>query len=140
MPAKKMRVEVFDNNGNRYTVTFEGQITREKALQLFDLVELLGGVPEGTIDWKQNVASGSKFERIQFLIRKLFPIVWFSSKDIQSAYEQEFKEPISLSTASTYLSRMFNRGFLTMNKDSNMKRYKIVTEFSQKAINLVKEK
>ena len=43
MPARKMRVELFDNEGNRYTVAFEGQITRDKALRLLDLVELLGG-------------------------------------------------------------------------------------------------
>ena len=45
MPARKMRVELFDNDGNRYTIAFEGQVTRDKALRLLDLVELLGGVP-----------------------------------------------------------------------------------------------
>ena len=45
MPARKMRVELFDSEGNRYTVAFEGQITRDKALRLLDLVELLGGMP-----------------------------------------------------------------------------------------------
>ena len=38
MPARKMRVELFDNEGNRYTIAFEGQITREKAIRLLDLV------------------------------------------------------------------------------------------------------
>ncbi|MQY62308.1 hypothetical protein GH146_03345 [archaeon] len=42
MPTKKIRVEIF-NNGDRYTITFEGQVTRDKALRLLDLVELLGG-------------------------------------------------------------------------------------------------
>jgi hypothetical protein len=41
-----MRVEVFDGSGNRYTVTFEGYVTREKAIRLLDIVELLGGIPE----------------------------------------------------------------------------------------------
>ena len=45
MPARRMRVELFDSDGNRYSITFEGQITRDKALRLLDLVELLGGVP-----------------------------------------------------------------------------------------------
>ena len=42
MPARKMRVEVFDGSGNRYTITFQGQVTREKAIRLLELVELLG--------------------------------------------------------------------------------------------------
>ena len=45
MPARKMRVELFDSDGNRYTIAFEGQVTRDKALRLLDLVELLGGAP-----------------------------------------------------------------------------------------------
>ena len=31
MPARKMRVELFDNEGNRYTIAFEGQVTRDKS-------------------------------------------------------------------------------------------------------------
>ena len=45
MPARKIRVELFDSDGNRYTIAFEGQVTRDKALRLLDLVELLGGAP-----------------------------------------------------------------------------------------------
>ena len=37
MPTKKMRVEIF-NDGDRYTITFVGQVTREKALRLLELV------------------------------------------------------------------------------------------------------
>ena len=48
MPARKMRVELFDSEGNRYTIAFEGQITRDKAVRLLDLVELLGGMPGET--------------------------------------------------------------------------------------------
>ncbi len=50
LPAKKMRVELFDSEGNRYTVAFEGQITRDKALRLLDLVELLGGMPNEAVN------------------------------------------------------------------------------------------
>jgi hypothetical protein len=45
VPARKMRVELFDSDGNRYTIAFEGQVTRDKALRLLDLVELLGSAP-----------------------------------------------------------------------------------------------
>jgi hypothetical protein len=128
MPARKMRVELFDNEGNRYTIAFEGQVTRDKALRLLDLVELLGGMPgEGTNSSAGNVLTGnnlSRFEKVRLIIQKNFPLVWFSSKDVQAMYEQELKEPISLSTASTYLARMTNRGLLLRAGESSNLKYK----------------
>src|SRR4030065_2263787 len=128
MPAKKMRVELFDGEGNRYTVAFEGQITRDKALRLLDLVELLGGMPNETgSSGPTHVMPGivsSRFEKVRALVQKGFALVWFSSRDIQSTYEQEFKEPVSLSTISTYLARMTNKGWLTRAGESNSLKYK----------------
>ena len=133
-----MRVELFDNEGNRYTVAFEGQITRDKALRLLDLVELLGGMPNDSANRTlENPASGaalSRFDRLRSVIHKNFPLVWFSSRDIQSVYEQELKEPISLSTVSTYLSRMAGKGLLIRTGESNNLRYKTVSTITQTAI------
>ncbi len=128
MPARKMRVELFDNEGNRYTIAFEGQITRDKALRLLDLVELLGGVPEGQQPSGLGNLPGeasSRFEKMRSVIQKNFPLVWFSSKEIQSVYEQELKEPISLSTVSTYLARMAGKGYLLRTGGANNLKYKI---------------
>lgn len=132
MPARKMRVELFDSEGNRYTVAFEGQITRDKALRLLDLVELLGGMPgenptsNGT-SGVQAVGGSSRFEKVRLVVQKSFPLVWFSSKDIQAVFEQELKEPISLSTVSTYLSRMATKGFLVRTGSSSNLKYKVST-------------
>jgi len=138
MPARKMRVELFDSEGNRYTVAFEGQITRDKALRLLDLVELLGGMPgEGT---PSGVGTGltnnfsSRFDKVRLVIQKSFPLIWFSSKDIQSFYEQELKEPIGLSTVSTYLSRMTNKGLLLRSGGPNNLKYKSVSNAPQATI------
>lgn len=139
MPARKIRVEVFDSEGNRYTIAFEGQVTREKALRLLDLVELLGGMPSGG-NPGMNVTSNelSKFDKVRLVVQKNFPIVWFSSRNVQSAYEQEFKKPISLSTVSTYLSRMTDRGILTKSGMSNRWRYRAVTKISQSTLSSMK--
>lgn len=131
MPARKMRVELFDSEGNKYTVSFEGQITREKAVRVLDLVELLGGVSSGAGNSVSNpmVASNevSKYEKVRMLIQKHFPMVWFSSREIQSAYEQEFKEPITLSTVATYFARMANKGVLVKAGASNRLKYKLAS-------------
>lgn len=138
MPARKMRVELFDSDGNRYTIAFEGQVTRDKALRLLDLVELLGGMPgENPTVATGNTLSGhvpSRFEKVQLVIQKSFPLIWFSSKDIQSVYEQELKEPISLSTVSTYLSRMANKGMLLRTGGPNNLKYKAAPNIAQATV------
>ena len=72
VPAKKIRVEIF-NDGNRYTITFEGQVTRDKALRLLDLVELLGGMSTVNSD-----ATGAAFELSK---RKIFLWAGFLQKN-----------------------------------------------------------
>jgi hypothetical protein len=138
MPARKMRIELFDNEGNRYTIAFEGQITRDKAIRLLDLVELLGGMPNETTDIQPaNLVVRndlSKFDKVRLIIQKRFPLIWFSSKEIQSVYEQELKEPVALSTISTYLARMTSRGILLRTKKSKNLKYKINSYGSENII------
>ena len=139
MPARKMRVEVFDENGNRYTVTFQGDVTRDKALRLLDIVELLGGVPGASSKLDQRNSEMSKFDKLHYIVKENFPVVWFSSRDVQALYEQKLKEPISLSTVSTYLSRMADRGILAKNKMSNHRRYRMTTEISRSTLSFMKD-
>jgi hypothetical protein len=130
MPARKMRVELLDGDGNRYTVAFEGQVTREKAVRLLELIELLGGMPsEGAgkdaprLDFVERGLS--KYERVQKVVQRSFPLTWFSSKEAQNAYEQEFKEPLALSTVATYLSRLSAKGILTRTGALNNLKYRM---------------
>ena len=138
MPARKIRVELFDSDGNRYTIAFEGQVTRDKALRLLDLVELLGGAPGEAPTANSDVGLPtrvlSRFEKVQLVIQKNFPLIWFCSKDIQSVYEQELKEPVSLSTVSTYLSRMASKGMLLRTGGPNNLKYKTAPSLSQATI------
>ncbi len=125
-----MRVELFDSDGNRYTIAFEGQVTRDKALRLLDLVELLGGSPnENPVVTSSPVMPNrqlSRFEKVQHIVQKNFPLIWFTSKDTQIIYETELKEPVSLSTISTYLARMVDKGMLLRTGNSNNLKYKAV--------------
>jgi hypothetical protein len=129
MPARKMRVELFDSEGNKYTIGFEGQISRDKALKLLDMVELLGGLTSEKVNSAlQGMDSTqkyqTKYDRLYTLVRKSFPTAWFSSKETQQAYEQEFKEPIGLSTVSTYLARLAAKGLLSKNGSPNSLKYR----------------
>ncbi|MDI6805489.1 MAG: hypothetical protein QMD20_02360 [Candidatus Bathyarchaeia archaeon] len=135
MPAKKMRVELFDSEGNKYTVSFEGQITREKALRLLDMVELLGGISAGEGNPGNAVPAvvdqPNKYSKVRMIIQKHFPLVWFSSRDVQLVYEQELKEPISLSTVATYLYRMASKGLLAKAGASNRLKYRLMPNYPQ---------
>lgn len=134
MPARKVRVDLFDTEGNRYSISFEGQVTREKALRLLDLVELLGGMPSGSNPGTGspfNANELSKFDRVRVVVQRNFPVVWFSSREVQSVYEQELKEPISISTVATYLSRMFTKGIVLKSGSSNNLRYKVAQGIPQ---------
>ena len=139
MPAKKMRVEVFDGSGNKYTITFDGEVTRDKALRLLDIVELLGGMPSVNLGEAKSISELPKLEKMRMVVEKHFPIVWFSAKDVQGVYEQELKEPVALSVTSTYLTRMAERGILTKSAFSNGKRYRLVTYKAESILSLTKD-
>ena len=134
-----MRVELLDNDGNRYTIAFEGQVTREKAVRLLDLVELLGGMPSesgaGAGSKQGNLDNAlSKCDKLRTLVQRSFPLVWFHSKEVRSVYEQEFKEPIALSTVATYLSRLTTRGMLIKTGALNDLKYRVVQAYPQAQI------
>lgn len=131
MPARRMRVEVYDESGDRYTITFDGRVTREKALRIFDIVELLGGMPSVESEWEHG-GEMSKIDKVRFIVEKHLPLVWFSAKEAQPIYEREAKEPVSLSTISTYLSRLANRGVLSKTRNSNRVQYRVVSNALQK--------
>ena len=113
-----MKVEVQDENGDRYTITFEGRISRDKALRIFDIVELLGGTGNNYYP-SEPFKEASNVEKARLVVERFFPLVWFSPKEAKEVYEKEIKEPISHSTISTYLSRLSRKGFLVKTRKSN---------------------
>lgn len=127
-------MELLDSDGNRYTLAFEGKVTREKAVRLLDMVELLGGMPsegEDNGEPKPSIMDNglSKYERVRRVVHRSFPLAWFSSKEVQGLYEQEFKEPIGLSTVATYLSRLATKGLLARTGALNNLKYRLAQEY-----------
>ena len=131
MPARKMRIELFDNIGDKYIISLEGQITREKVVRILDLVELLGGVSSSTTNPNFVQNDLSKYDKVGVIIQKHFPVIWFSSKEVQFIFEQEVNEPISLSTISTYLARMVRRGLLIKTGNAKNIKYKLSLNLPQ---------
>lgn len=124
MPKSKLRFEAEDESGVKMTITLEGAISREKILQILDLVELMGGLSVSSKHSKTFEGS-TKLEKIKKLIIERLPVGWFSSRDVQAEYEELYGEPIRLSTVSTYLQRLHNSGFLLRSGSRAMRTYKL---------------
>jgi predicted transcriptional regulator len=58
-------------------------------------------------------------------LEKRFPNADFSSREALEAYAEEYGEEIPLSTVSTYLARLTERGFLERVKGQGFIRYRL---------------
>lgn len=94
-----------DADGAKYDIKLEGNVTREKVLKIFEMMDLMNIEEE-----QENPKLDSIGSKIWNLIDKYYPIGRFTSSEILEKYEDEYNEPIKLSIISTYLSRFTNKG------------------------------
>lgn len=123
LPTNKVKININDEEGNKITISFEGKITRNKVLQVLDFVELLGG--GSTSNEERNISDFSKFEKIRNVIERKLPIGSFTSQEVMMVYEDLLNEPIGLSTVSTYLSRLVDKGVLARSGSAAGRKYKL---------------
>lgn len=120
---KRLKLEVTDGQGDKLTLILEGRLTREKIIQLADLIDVYGG----GLDREEAVQlEGSKLSRVMAVVEKHFPFSTFTSREVLEAYESEYREPVTLSTVSTYLSRLSNKGFLERVGLGSQVKYRLV--------------
>ena len=125
MPVKKrIRLEMTTEEGERLTLILEGNVSRERIMQLADLMELYGG-GERAGSSPEGGRPVNKLGRIVQVIERHFPFTGFTTREVAEAYRMEYREPIPLSTVSTYLSRLADRGFLERTAVGNVARYRV---------------
>ncbi len=115
-----------DSDGAKYDIKLEGNVTRDKVLKIFEMMDLMNieESPEAL-----NLDSiGSK---IWHIIDKQFPIGKFTSTEILEKYEDEYNEPVKLSIISTYLSRFAQKGRVQRTKSGRGWTYQTI-KLSQK--------
>lgn len=120
---KRVKFELVDENGDKLILIFEGRLNRDKLVQLADLMELYGGLGERVPE--EQYLENSKLGKLTRILAKYFPFGYFTSRDVVEAYLTEYKEPITLSTASTYLARLAERGYLEKTRSGNQIRYRL---------------
>jgi len=135
MAQKKIRINLEDSSGGKYKFDLEGNITRDKVLKLFELMDVM--------DIEQETPNFDTLGgKIWYIIENYFPTGRFTSSLVLQKYEDEYnepdaiyhkrkKEPIKLSVVSTYLAR-----FASQNK---IKREKAGREWSYQITRLVQK-
>lgn len=121
---KKVKVEITDEEGTTYSLALHGRFSREKVMRMMEIVDLLDqgshGLPEASPD------QSTTYGKILALIQKSYLAKEFSSADVARDYEDLHATPIPLSTVSTYLARLADRGILNRQKFGNSWVYRVV--------------
>ena len=105
MAKKRIRIDMEDSEGARYDIKLEGNVTREKVLKIFEMMDLMN------IEEEQGTTNMDSIgAKIWHIVDKFFPMGKFTSTNILEKYEDEYNEPVKLSIISTYLSRFSTKG------------------------------
>jgi hypothetical protein len=105
MAKKRIRIDMEDSDGARFDIKIEGNVTREKVLKIFEMMDLMNIEEEQEATNMESVGS-----KIWHIVDKFFPMGKFTSTTSLEKYEDEFNEPVKLSVISTYLSRFSSKG------------------------------
>ncbi len=134
MKPRRFKLEFYDNDGVRHSITIDGQVTREKVAKLLDLVEIMSGTPVASAS--ALGLSPRKFDRLTSTIISQLKDGDFSSSDAKHAFESAFNEKIPLSTVATYLVRLVERGVLERTETGQNVSYKVKTGESRQLLSL----
>lgn len=121
MARKRIRIDLEDADGAKYNFSLEGNVTREKMLKIFELMNLMN-----IEEQEAGAQLDSIGAKIWNVIDKNFPIGKFTSSMILEKYEDEYEEPIKLSVISTYLSRFAVKGKVVREKQGKEWAYQIL--------------
>lgn len=105
MAKKRIRIDLEDTDGAKYNFNLEGNITRDKVLKIFELMDLMNIEEQGEATQLDSVGA-----KIWHITDKYFPMGKFTSNEVLEKYEDEYNEPIKLSIVSTYLARFNTKG------------------------------
>ena len=116
---KKIKIELEDDEGGKYNLSLEGNFSKEKILQVIELMELVRSDSTGAIinnSRQENNRTLSVDSKIWNIIEQSFYYNTFTSSDIVNIYNKKYNETIKLSIISTYLARYVTKGKLNRTK------------------------
>lgn len=139
---KRIKIELEDDEGGKYNLSLEGNLSKDKIQKVLQLVESLNTTrEESNIEqeyptsqsnefYKNNIKSDKTNQSIESKIWKLiennFAYSSFTSSNIADSYEELYHDPVQLSLISTYLSRYFEKRKLIRTKRGKEWLYKLI--------------
>ena len=129
---KKIKIEVEDAEGDKYNLSLEGNMSKEKVMNVMELMEAINNGKSEPTEFnnyhtpnqlQQNLNSLSS--KIWWIVESKFPFTSFTSTDILEMYSDEYNEPIKLDVIATYLSRYHKKGKLLRSKGGKEWIYKL---------------
>jgi predicted transcriptional regulator len=152
---KKIKIELEDDDGGKYNLSLEGNLSKDKIQKVLQLVESLNISKEDSIaleakpgynptnnnnilkyNNKIDQSLNSIESRIWALIEKNFAFSSFTSSNVTDSYEILYGEKLQLSLISTYLSRYFDKNKLTRSKRGKEWIYKLIRSQRDATVNL----
>ncbi len=113
---KRIKIELEDEEGTKYTLALEGAVSRDKLMKAMDMLEVMD-VP---LEHSHRVPDeGTFFGKVQTLLETTFAAGDFSSSDVAREFEDKYGQPVKLSTISTYLARLADKQYIKRERFGN---------------------
>ena len=132
MRPRRLKVEFYDSDGVRHSIAIDGPVTKEKVGKILDLVELMSGTPQTSAT--ALGLSPRKFDRLASTIMSQLKGRSFTSGEARKTFETTFREKIPLSTVSTYLTRLADRGVLEREQEKFGLSYRVRIEGQKQSL------
>ena len=113
---KRIKFEVEDEEGTKYTLALEGKVSRDKLMKAVDMLEIMD------IPMDQSLKApdqGTFLGRMMTLLETEFAAGDFSSSDVAREFEEKYNQPVKLSTVSTYLLRLVDKQYVRRERFGN---------------------
>ena len=132
---KKIKIELEDDEGSKYNLSLEGNFSKEKILQVIELMDLVRSSDSGAItnSMQEKNHTLSVDSKIWNIVEESFYFNTFTSSDIVNIYKKKYNETIKLSIISTYLARYCTKGKLNRTKRLREYVYNLVRNSSTNA-------
>ena len=113
---KKIKIELEDDEGTKYTLALEGSVSREKLMKAVDMLEIMDVPLEHS---RRAPDEGTSLGKVMTLLETTFSAGDFSSSDVAREFEERFNQPVKLSTISTYLARLADKQYIKRQRFGN---------------------
>lgn len=113
---KRIRIELEDEEGTKYTLALEGTVSRDKVMKAMDMLEVMDVPLEHS---HRAPDEGTFFGKVQTLLETTFAAGDFSSSDVARELEDKYGQPVKLSTISTYLARLADKQYIRRERFGN---------------------